>query len=215
MRKSSQPVRQTDGRRHANGGGAVRYNVLIVARQPETAEHMSGILASLGYQVTDTCTTGMQALRSAGNRPCDIAIVGFSLPDMTGLAFAEDLHDICSASVLLLVPPEQMSYARQSVGDLDISCLARPVSAAGLAASLEMIMQFRERYRRMQDETKKLTEALERRNLADKAKAALMKGLGLAEADAWRQMQKQSMDTGKPMEHVARHILDIYGTKDR
>ena len=178
-------------------------------------EQMSGILAARGYQITDTCTTGMQALRAVGNRPCDIAVVGFNLPDMTGLAFAEDLQDICNASVLLIVPPDQMSFARQSVGDLDVSCLAGPVTAAGLVTSLDMILQFRERYRRMQNETKKLKAGLERRNLADKAKAALMKGLGLTEADAWRQMQKQSMDTGKPLEHVARHVLDIYGTKDK
>ena len=175
-------------------------------------EQMSVILASRGYQITDTCTSGMQALRSVGNRPCDIAIVGFSLSDMTGLDFAEDLQDICNASVLLIVPPEQMSYARQSVGDLDVSCLARPITAAGLAASLDMLLQFRERYQHMRNETKKLKEGLERRGLADKAKSALMKGLGLTEADAWRQMQKQSMDTGKPLEYVARHILDIYGT---
>ena len=193
----------------------MRCNVLMAIRHQETMEQMSGILAPLGCQITDTCTTGMQALRSAGNRPCDIAIAGFNLPDMTGLAFAENLHDICGASVLLIVPPEHMSYARQSIGDLDVSCLARPVTSAGLVTSIDMIMQFRERYRRMQNETKKLTDALDRRNLADKAKSALMKGLGLAEAEAWRQMQKQSMDTGRPMEQVARHILDIYGAKDR
>ena len=139
----------------------MRCSVLIVIRHQENMEQMSVILASRGYQITDTCTSGAQALRCAANRPCDIAIVGFSLPDMTGLDFAEDLQGICNASVLLIVPPEQMSYARKSVGDLDVSCLARPI---------------------------------------------------ITEADAWRQMQKQSMDTGKPLEHVARHILDIYGT---
>lgn len=190
----------------------MRCNVLIVIRHQENMEQMSVILTSRGYQITDTCSSGMQGLRCAGNRPCDIAIVGFSLPDMTGLAFAEDLQDICNASVLLIVPPEQMSYARQSVGDLDVSCLARPITAGGLTASMDMLLQFRERYRRMQNETKKLKEGLERRGLADKAKSVLMKGLGLTEADAWRQMQKQSMDTGKPLEYVARHILDIYGT---
>ncbi len=178
-------------------------------------EQMSGILAARGYQITDTCTTGMLALRAVGSRPCDIAVIGFSLPDMTGLALAEDLQDICSASVLLIVPPDQMSYARQSVGDLDISCLASPVTAVGLVTSLDMILQFRERYHRMQNETKKLKAGLERRNLADKAKSALMKGLGLTEAEAWRQMQKQSMDTGKPLEQVSRHILDIYGAKHK
>jgi response regulator NasT len=66
----------------------------------------------------------------------------------------------------------------------------------------------------MQAETKKLREGLARRGLAEKAKVALMRSLGLPEAEAWRQMQKQSMDTGKPLEQVARHILDIHGTDD-
>jgi len=192
----------------------MRCSVLIVIKHQETMEQMSGILAARGCQIADTCTTGMQGLRAAGNHPCDIAIVGFNLSDMTGLAFAEDLADICSASVLLIVPPEQLTYARQNIGDLDISCLARPVTAQALATSVDMLLQFRERYSRMQAETKKLKAGLERRGLADKAKAALMKSLGLSEAEAWRQMQKQSMDTGKALEQVAKHILDRYGTNN-
>jgi response regulator NasT len=192
----------------------MRCRVLIVLRNEETSVQMSGILTARGCQITDTCTTGMAGLRSAGLHPCDIAIAGFSLGDMTGIGFAENLSRICDASVLLIVPAEQMAFARESTGSLDVSCLARPVTTQGLTTSIDMMLQFRERMARMQAETKKLREGLARRGLAEKAKVALMRSLGLPEAEAWRQMQKQSMDTGKPLEQVARHILDIHGTDD-
>ncbi len=176
----------------------------------ETADQMTGILAARGLIVTDTCTGGMQGLRSAGTRPCDIALVGFSLPDMTGLAFAEDLSRISNASVLLVTPADQMSFVRHNAGHLDVTCLPRPVTPQALTTSIDMLLQFRERYQRMQEETRKLKSGLEQRNLAEKAKQALMKSLGLSESEAWRHIQKQSMDTGKPLGQVARHILDIY-----
>ena len=190
----------------------MRCNVLIVMKNKETVDQMSGILAARGCNVTDTCTGGMQGLRSAGTRPCDIALVGFSLPDMTGLAFAEALAGISTASVLLVVPPEQMSFVRHNAGQLDVTCLPRPVTPQALATSIDMLLQFRERYQRMQEEARKLKSGLEQRNLAEKAKQALMKSMGLTESEAWRHIQKQSMDTGKPLGQVARHILDIYGT---
>ncbi len=192
----------------------MRCRVLLVLRNEETIAQMSGILSSRGCHITASCTTGMAGLRSAGLHPCDIAIVGFTLPDMTGASFSENLAGICDASVLLIVPAEQMAFARETTGSLDVSCLARPVTAQGLVASIDMMMQFRDRVQRLQAETKKLREGLARRGLAERAKTALMNSLGLSEAEAWRRMQKQSMDTGKPLEQVARHMLDIYGSAD-
>ena len=192
----------------------MRCSVLIVLRNEETITQMSGILTSRGCHITDTCTTGMAGLRSAATHPCESVIVGFTLSDMTGIGFAESLSGISDASVLLIVPPDQMNFARESTGALDVSCLARPVTAQGLVTSIDMMLQFRERVQRMQNETKKLRAGLERRGLAERAKTALMRSLGLPEAEAWRRIQKQSMDTGKPLEQVAKHILEIYGSHD-
>ncbi len=189
----------------------MRCNILLVMKARETMENMTSILTSRGHVITEACTSGAQGIRSAQNHPCDIAVVGFSLADMTGLHFAEDLQNYQPASVLLIVPPDQVSYARQASGELDVTCLPKPVTAQSLVTSIEMLLQFRDRYGRMNAETAKLKAGLERRALADKAKAALMKSLGIPEAEAWRKMQKQSMDSGKPLEYVAQHILDIYG----
>lgn len=192
----------------------MRCSVLIVLRSEETANQMSGILTPRGCHISDICSTGMAGLRAAAIHPSDIAIVGFALADMTGISFAENLKGICDTSVLLIVPPEQMTFARESTGSLDVSCLARPITTQGLVTSIDMMLQFRERYQRMQAEARKLRDGLARRGLAERAKTALMKSLGLPEAEAWRRMQKQSMDTGKPLEQIAQHILDIYGTPE-
>jgi AmiR/NasT family two-component response regulator len=189
----------------------MRCSILIVMKQQETSDQISSILNSRGYNVTDTCISGMQGLRSAGNHPSDIVIVGFSLTDMTGLEFADDLLASVNSSVLMIVPPEQMSYAKQNIGNLDIALIAKPISPQSLITSVDLTIQFRDRLQRMQNETQKLKLDLERRALAEKAKTALMTSLGLSESEAWKQIQKQSMESRKPLEQIARHILDIYG----
>jgi GAF domain-containing protein len=50
-------------------------------------------------------------------------------------------------------------------------------------------------------------EALETRKLVERAKGALMKKRGLSEPDAFREIQKQSMDRRKSMKEIAEAIL--------
>jgi response regulator NasT len=52
---------------------------------------------------------------------------------------------------------------------------------------------------------------LERRAFAEKAKYALMAAKGMSEDDAWRHLQKTSMDTGRPMVEISKEILALYG----
>lgn len=192
----------------------MRANVLITMAQPEAGEQMAKVLNGIGFHVTEVCSSGAQGIRSACNHPCDIVLCGFTMPDMSGISFAEDLQAQVPATVLMIVPADQMTYVQHSTAHLDVVCLPRPVSPQALAAAFEMVLQYRERIARMQSEARKLKEGLERRALAEKAKTALMNSLGLSEAEAWRRIQRQSMDSGKPLEAVARHMLEIYGKKE-
>jgi len=57
--------------------------------------------------------------------------------------------------------------------------------------------------------TKVIQEELETRKLVEKAKGILMRDHGLSEEDAFRRIQKQSMDTRKSMREIAEAILLI------
>ncbi|MGC8971379.1 MAG: GAF domain-containing protein [bacterium] len=59
-------------------------------------------------------------------------------------------------------------------------------------------------------EVTKIREALETRKLIDKAKGILMKTKGMSEDEAYRFLQKKSMDTGKPLKEIADAICLVY-----
>ncbi len=189
-------------------------SILLALRQRESIEQIKNILTPRGYSLIDSCTSGMQALRVAGLSHIDIAIVGFTLSDMPGLTFANDLLSQQACSVLMLTPPEQINYVRNNAGANDIVCLPRPVTPQSLLTSIDLILQYRDRIQCITQETQKLKTDLKRRAIAEKAKTLLMHKLNMTESDAWRYLQKQSMDSGRPLQDVAETVIKEYGKKD-
>ena len=61
--------------------------------------------------------------------------------------------------------------------------------------------------------TKVIQEELETRKSVEKAKGILMKEQGLSEEDAFRRIQKYSMDRRKPMKEVAEAIIMMHDMK--
>ena len=59
----------------------------------------------------------------------------------------------------------------------------------------------------MARETHDLREQLETRKLVERAKGVLMAQFNLNEAEAFRRIQKASMDTRRPMKAIAEAIL--------
>lgn len=183
-------------------------NVLIAIRKPELAAQIRSFLLARGYTVTAVCESGMQALHTAAARPADIVIAGFTLPDMSGLDFSMSLLEKCDCSVLLLTPQEQIEWAREQAGALDIVTLAVPATAQAMLSSLELMQHYRARIRAASDEARRARSDLERRALAEKAKVALMHSMGMSEAEAWRCLQKRAMDTGRTLRSVAEQVLE-------
>ncbi len=188
-------------------------NVLLVLRKPDLIRQIRAILTSRGYAVSDGCVSGMQALRSAATHPVDIAIVGYTLNDMSGLDFSMDLLSNSDCSVLLMTPPDQMVYVKEQIGSADVVPVPRPVTAQALLSTLELIGHYRSKLTRANEETKKLKQDLDRRAVAEKAKVVLMNRLQMSEAEAWRYLQKRSMDTGTSLKEIALRVLELYKTE--
>jgi AmiR/NasT family two-component response regulator len=62
-------------------------------------------------------------------------------------------------------------------------------------------------FQALEKEVGDLKQALETRKLVDRAKGILMDTQGLTEADAFRKIQKMSMDKRRPMKDVAEAII--------
>jgi response regulator NasT len=88
-----------------------------------------------------------------------------------------------------------------------IGYLVKPYREAQLAPEIEVTLA---RFREFQQVSKELgdtKEALEARKVIDRAKGLLMQRYSLSESDAFRRIQKKSMDSRKSMKEIAEAIL--------
>lgn len=186
-------------------------NILLVFRKADVGQRLALVLQSGGYQVLDVCGSGGEALRAAGTRNFDIMITSDNLPDSTGLALSMDMLERRDCSVILITSASEKAYVERTADQYDITCLVRPVSRNVLLQAVEMTCQYRHRMAGLRSEKDRLEKVLERRVLVTRAKGVLMQAQNLSEPEAFRAMQKTSMDTGIPIKEIARVILETNG----
>ena len=85
--------------------------------------------------------------------------------------------------------------------------MARPGIGCPTTASPGAPFVASEELAALRRENEALRHALEARKLVERAKGLLMVRQGFSEPDAYRYIQKRSMDTGSPMAEVARALL--------
>jgi response regulator NasT len=189
----------------------VSGEILLVMRQGNICSQVERIITSLGHRITEVCHSGGNAIRMASVRKFDIVLCSSSLPDMKGLDLAVDIADKSNASVLLITSADEKIYIENQFDGYDITCLVKPVSKMVLQNSLEMAMRFRQRLYGVTRERDRLQKTLDRRAVVAKAKAVLMEKYEMSEPEAYRALQKTSMDSGIPIREVAQTVIDTDG----
>jgi len=165
------------------------------------------MLTNLGYLVVGEVGDGRSAVNLARELKPDIVIMDIKMPDMDGIEAAKILTEERIAPVLLLSAYSQQDLVERAREAGVVGYLVKPIRETDLAPAIEVALaRFRE-FLEMQKQVDDLKEALETRKLVDRAKGILMDRQGLTEAEAFRKIQKMSMNNRKPMKEVAWAII--------
>lgn len=148
------------------------------------------------------CASGNELIRLVMQHSPDLVLVGYKFKDMSLLDVYETLVDV--TSFLAIVNEPYKSFIEE---DTDIYCIGTKISNVLLTNAINLIFQSKKRIKKLRDQVEKLEHTLEDRKLIEKAKGQLMKTSGLTENEAFRYMQKISMDSGKRMKDIASLIL--------
>jgi len=89
----------------------------------------------------------------------------------------------------------------------DIAHISKPYTEETLLSVIEVCLLYQNKFNSMKKEVDRLKETLVVRKNVEKAKGILMKKLGIDEAEAYRSMQKESMNRGMAMKDLARAII--------
>lgn len=175
-------------------------NIIVVLPKPEDAKGIRGLLMKNGFQVNAVCTTGSQALGKTDELNDGIVICGYRLPDM----MYSELHDCLPKGFEMLLLASRR-VLNDCIGN-DIMCLAMPLKVYDLINTVDMMARTIER-RRRRARLKPRERNPEEEALIREAKELLMNRNNMNEEEAYRYIQKCSMDSGTNMAETAQMVL--------
>ena len=172
------------------------------------------MLNGLGYQVAGEAGDGRAAVAMAREVKPDLVIMDIKMPDMDGIQAARILTEEKIAPVLLLTAYSQQELVQGAREAGVVGYIVKPFRQDELMPAIEIALsRFRE-FREIEKENSSLKDTIEARKVIERAKGMLMDQLGLKEQEAFRRIQKTSMNTRKSMREVAEAILLAHEIND-
>ncbi|HHB89719.1 MAG TPA: response regulator [Anaerolineae bacterium] len=186
-----------------------RTRIIIADDESLIRRDLREMLEEQGYLVIGEASDGRTAVELARKLKPDLVImdIRFEGDDFDGIDAARVLTAEDIAPVLLLSAYSQRDLVERAKEAGVVGYLIKPFSEADLAPAIETALERFREFRAIKKQAADLKKALETRKAVDRAKGLLMDKEGMTEAEAFRRIQKLSMDSRKPMRVVAEAII--------
>ncbi len=165
------------------------------------------MLSSLGYAVVGEASDGDSAVNLAREFRPDLVILDIKMPGTDGIDAARVLTTERIAPVLLLTAYSEKDLVERAKEAGVVGYVVKPFQESDLAPAIEVAMARYREFQTMERELADIHDTLETRKVVERAKGLLMDTQGLKEAEAFRRIQRLSMNTRKTMREVAEAIL--------
>lgn len=160
-----------------------------------------------GFEIVGEAGDGNKAVELAFELKPDLIVMDIKMPDLDGLSAAEKIAELKIPVVLLTAFSQQELVTRAAeVGAM--AFLVKPFSPQDLLPAIEIALSRHSQLIALESEVADLGERLETRKLVERAKGVLSEKMKLTEPEAFRWIQKASMDRRLSMADVARTVLD-------
>jgi response regulator NasT len=184
-----------------------RTRIIIADDESIVRMDLKEMLTNLNYLVVGEVGDGKSAVNLARELKPDVVLMDIKMPDLDGIEAAKILTEEQIAPVVLLTAYSQKELVDRAKEAGVVGYLVKPFREADLLPAIEVALSRFAEFKQVHQEVQDLQYALETRKLVDRAKGILMDVQGLDEQEAFRRIQKMSMNTRKPMKEVAEAII--------
>lgn len=165
------------------------------------------ILKDHGFEVLAEAGNGEEAVELTREHQPDVVLMDVKMPKMDGISAAEVIAKERIAPVVLLTAFSQKELVDRATEAGAMAYVVKPFTENDLIPSIEVAISRYEQIKALEQEVTGLKEQFETRKLVDRAKSLLITKMGLSEPEAFRWIQKTSMDRRLSMREVAETIV--------
>jgi len=169
-------------------------------------------LIDFGFDVIAEAADGLEAVELAKSKKPDIIVMDIKMPNLDGISAAEQMQALRIPIVLLTAFSQKELVERASEAGA-MAYVVKPFTPNDLLPAIEIAWSRHQQLTALEAEVQDLTERFETRKLVDRAKGLLNEKMNLTEPEAFRWIQKASMDRRLTMHEVALTIIDQLGEK--
>ena len=175
-------------------------SIILAMPRAEDANKMAEVIRRSGLMLDiEICSKGSEILRITNDRDCGVVICTQRVKDMNYTELSEYLPS--GFGMIVLTKDASMeTYSNRCVK------LLVPFHASDVIATVEMLLPGYGGGRKRKNKGAK-QRSPEERQIIDKAKAVLIERNGMTEPEAFRYLQKNSMDYSRSLVEAAQMIL--------
>ncbi|MEJ5944747.1 response regulator [Pseudokineococcus basanitobsidens] len=168
-------------------------------------------LTEAGFDVVGEAGDGESAVRLVEEQSPDLVVMDVKMPVLDGISAAERIGRHGRSAVVLLTAFSQKELVDRARDAGAMAYVVKPFTSADLLPAVEIALSRHAELRALEDEVSDLTERFETRKRVERAKGLLQQQMGLSEPEAFRWIQKTSMDRRLTMREVADVVLEQVG----
>ena len=186
----------------------------VVVAEDEALIRMDVVatLQEAGYLVVGEGANGEEAVKLATELDPDLVVMDIKMPKMDGISAAEKISEL-KIPVVLLTAFSQADLVARAADAGAMAYVTKPFKPSDLLPAIQIALSRHEELTSLEAEISDLNDRLETRKLMDRAKGLLQSKMKLSEPDAFRWIQKASMDRRLTMAQVAKAVIEQLGEK--
>lgn len=192
-------------------GGAKR--VIVAEDESLIRIDIVETLRDHGFEVVAEASDGEKAVALAEELRPDLVVMDVKMPLMDGISAAEILTKKKIAPVVLLTAFSQRELVERASEAGALAYVVKPFTPNDLIPAIDIALGRYAQIQALEDEVADMAERLETRKILDRAKGILNNTMGLTEPEAFRWIQKASMDRRLTMKEVAQTVIDQLAEK--
>lgn len=165
-------------------------------------------LAAAGYEVVGEAGDGAEAVELALELEPDLCVMDVKMPKMDGITAAGQILKELSCAVVMLTAFSQAELVERAADAGAMAYVVKPFGPTDLIPAVEIALSRQAQIESLEGEIADLSDRFGTRKVVDRAKGLLMEKMNMTEPEAFRWIQKTSMDRRLSMREVADAVVD-------